>query len=183
MLTRPAAMTALILFAFVPLALAHEGATGVVKERMDLMDTQKDAMKVIGEMAKGAVPFDAAKAAEAAGEIERTSKQIPELFPEGTGGHPSEAKPEVWTKWEEFTGDAKELETAAKDLILALEAPGGARLENAVQRRDRRLQDLPQDVPDGREGLRRRPRQVDEAAPPAQNPYSLGHQTSRPCTA
>jgi cytochrome c556 len=124
MLTRPAAMTALILFAFVPLALAHEGATGLVKERMDLMDTQKDAMKVIGEMAKGTVPFDAAKAAEAAGEIERTSKQIPELFPEGSGGHPSEAKPEVWTKWEEFTGDAEELETAAKDLILALEAPG-----------------------------------------------------------
>ncbi|WP_158007833.1 cytochrome c [Methyloceanibacter marginalis] len=80
MLTRPAALTALALLAFVPLALAHEGATGVVKERMDLMDTQKDAMKVIGEMAKGKVPFDAAKAAEAAGEIERTSKQIPELL-------------------------------------------------------------------------------------------------------
>ncbi len=124
MLTRPAAIIALALLAFVPLALAHEGATDVVKERMDLMDTQKEAMKVIGQMAKGKVPFDAAKAAEAAGEIERTSKQIPDLFPEGTGGHPSEAKPEVWTKWDEFTGDAEGLDTAARDLILALEAPG-----------------------------------------------------------
>lgn len=120
---RPAALSsALALFAFVPLALAHEGATGVVKERMDLMDTQKDAMKVIGDMAKGTAPFDAAKAAGAAQEIEDTAKKIPELFPEGTGGHPSEAKPEVWERWDEFTADAEALEAAAKDLVMALEA-------------------------------------------------------------
>jgi len=114
----------MILFglAFVPLALAHEGATGVVKERMDLMDTQKEAMKVIGAMAKGKVPFDAKTAAEAAHEIEVTAKKIPELFPEGTGGHPSEAKPEVWTQWDKFEGDAKALDAAAKDLVTALEA-------------------------------------------------------------
>jgi cytochrome c556 len=124
MLFRPTSLTALALFAFVPLALAHEEATGVVKERMDLMDTQKEAMKVIGSMAKGKVPFDAPKAVEAAGEIEKTSKQIPELFPEGTDGHPSEAKPEVWAKWDEFTGDAEGLEKAATDLVMVLEAPG-----------------------------------------------------------
>ena len=123
MLFRPPFLTALALLAFVPLALAQEGATGVVQERMDLMDSQKEAMKVIGAMAKGTAPFDAAKAAEAAGKIETTAKKIPELFPEGTGGHPSEAKPEVWTKWDEFTDDAEGLETAAKDLVMALEAP------------------------------------------------------------
>jgi cytochrome c556 len=123
MLFRPPVLTALALLAFVPLAFAHESATGVVKERMDLMDTQKEAMKVIGAMAKGTAPFDAAKAASAAQEIEDTAKKIPELFPEGTGGHPSEAKPEVWTKWDEFTADAEGLETAAKNLVMALEAP------------------------------------------------------------
>jgi cytochrome c556 len=106
----------------VPLALAHEGATGVVKERMDLMDTQKDAMKVIGAMAKGQVPFDAAKAAAAAQEIETTAAKIPELFPEGTSGGHSEAKPEVWTQWDKFTGDAEGLEGAASDLVTALQA-------------------------------------------------------------
>jgi cytochrome c556 len=79
-------MTALVLLAFVPLALAHEVATGVVKERMDLMDTQKDAMKVIGEMAKGTVPFDAAKAAEAAGEIEGPPSRSPSSFRKGAAG-------------------------------------------------------------------------------------------------
>jgi cytochrome c556 len=114
-------LTVLFLLAFVPLAVAHEEATGVVKERMDLMDRQKDNMKVIGPMAKGQVPFDAKKAAEAAHDIELTSKKIHELFPEGTGGHPSEAKPEVWTKWEEFTKNAEALGAAANDLVAALE--------------------------------------------------------------
>lgn len=100
---------------------AHEEATGVVKERMDLMETQKDAMKVLGDMAKGKVPFDAAKAGAAATEIETTAAKIPELFPEGTVGHPSEAKPEIWTQWDKFTTDAEELATAAAALKTALE--------------------------------------------------------------
>jgi cytochrome c556 len=104
------------------LALAHEGATGVVKERMDLMDRQKEDMKILGLMAKGKTPFDAAKAAEAARDIEATSAKIPELFPEGSGGGHSEAKAEVWGKWDEFTGKAEALAGAAKDLATALDA-------------------------------------------------------------
>lgn len=108
-------------------ALAHshgskKEATGVVKERMDLMETQKDAMKVIGAMAKGAVPFDAAKAGAAAKEIKNTATEIPDLFPEGTIGDPSEAKPEIWTQWDKFTKDADTLEASAKDLVAALAA-------------------------------------------------------------
>lgn len=117
--TRP---TVVFLLLSGTLALAHEEATGVVKERMDLMDGQKDAMKIIGDMAKGKAPFDAAKAAEAARDIETTSKQIHELFPEGSDGHPSDAKPEIWTNWEEFTSDAEELQAAAKALAAALDA-------------------------------------------------------------
>ena len=100
--------------------LSHEDAKGVVKERMDLMETQKDAMKVIGAMAKGQLPFDAAKASAAAKEIEDTAARIQSLFPEGSGGHPSEAKPEIWTQWEEFTTDTEDLATAAAALNEAL---------------------------------------------------------------
>ena len=79
MISRPLSLTLLACVASATLALAHEGATGVVKERMDLMETQKDAMKVIGEMAKGKTPFDAAAATKAAGDITSTAKKIPEL--------------------------------------------------------------------------------------------------------
>ena len=115
-------LTVLVLLAFSPLAFAHEDATGVVKERMDLMKRQKEDMKVIGPMAKGQVALDARKAAEASRDIEVTAKKIPELFPVGSGGHPSEAKPEVWTQWDNFTSDAEALGVAAKDLVAALEA-------------------------------------------------------------
>jgi cytochrome c556 len=122
MVSKLAQLTAFLVMFSISLAFAHEEATGVVKERMDLMDTQKEAMKVIGAMAKGTAAFDASKAAAAASEIENTAKKIPELFPEGTGGAPSEAKPEVWEKWAEFTADADELVKASNELVATLES-------------------------------------------------------------
>jgi cytochrome c556 len=68
------------------------------------------------------VPFDAGKAAEAARDIGTTSQEIHELVPEGSTGDPSEAKPEIWTKWDEFTGNADKLNTAATALAEALNA-------------------------------------------------------------
>ncbi|HZJ12801.1 MAG TPA: cytochrome c [Methyloceanibacter sp.] len=121
MASRLIALAALIFVVSAPLALAHKGATGVVKERMDLMKRQKDDMKVIGLMAKGKTPFDAAKAADAARDIETTAAKIHELFPEGSGGGHSEAKDAIWSKWDEFTGDADALQTQAKALAAALE--------------------------------------------------------------
>ena len=50
---RRAAALSMLLAACAGLALAHEGATGVVKERMDLMKGQAKQMKLIGDMAKG----------------------------------------------------------------------------------------------------------------------------------
>jgi cytochrome c556 len=122
MISRPLSLTLLACVASATLALAHEGATGVVKERMDLMETQKDAMKVIGEMAKGKTPFDAAAATKAAGDITSTAKKIPELFPEGTGGdaNKSDALPAIWEKWDRFKANADDLATASDALITAL---------------------------------------------------------------
>jgi cytochrome c556 len=102
-------------------ALAHKGATGVVKERMDLMERQKDDVKIIGNMAKGQTPFDAAKAAEAASDIGVTAKKIAELFPEGSTGGESEALPAIWEKWDRFTANAEDLESAAAALVSALD--------------------------------------------------------------
>ena len=106
------------------LALAHEGATGVVKERMDLMKGQAKQMKLIGEMAKGKKKFDAAKAAAAAHDLGATTKKIPDLFPEGSNKHPSEALDAVWKEWDRFKGDAHDAEAAANALESALQASG-----------------------------------------------------------
>jgi cytochrome c556 len=126
---------ALLAFALsATLAFAHEDATGVVKERMDLMDSQKDAMKLIGDMAKGKTPFDAEAATKAATDIATTAKKIPDLFPEGSGGGKSEALPAVWEKWDRFTGDADELAAAADALAKALGVSGSEDWKQAFQK-------------------------------------------------
>ena len=77
---RTLAAMSLLLVIFTGFAFAHEGATGVVKERMDLMKGQQKQMKLIGEMAKGKKKFDAAKAAAAARDLGKSTKRIPDLF-------------------------------------------------------------------------------------------------------
>ena len=123
-------------------ALAHEGATGVVKERMDLMKGQAKQMKLIGDMAKGKKKFDAAKAAAAAHDLGATTKKIPELFPEGSNKHPSEALDAVWKEWDRFKGDAHDAEACSACARSGASSfrPG---LEGGVQEDDRRLQSLP----------------------------------------
>ena len=112
----------LLIAAFSAHGLAHEGAKGVVKERMDLMKGQKKAAKVIGDMVKGKTRFDAAKAAKAARDLEATTQKIPDLFPPGSNGGPSEALDEIWVDWDRFTGTAKDAEAAAKALAATLES-------------------------------------------------------------
>jgi len=122
------------LAAFTTLALAHEGATGVVKERMDLMKGQQKQMKLIGDMAKGKTSFDAAKAAAAARDLGTTTKKVPDLFPEGTSGHPSEALDAIWKEWDHFTANAKDAEAAANELASSLDGAGGQDWKPAFQK-------------------------------------------------
>ena len=89
---------------------------------MDLMKQQQKDMKLLGDMAKGKTPFDGAKAAAAAKDLATTAKKIPDLFPEGSNGHPSDALPAIWKDWDRFTGNAGDLETNANALAEHLEA-------------------------------------------------------------
>ncbi len=123
----PLGLAFLIAFlAITGLALAHKGATGVVKERMDLMDLQAKQMKLLNAMAKGKRPFDAAKAAHAARDIGLTTRKIPEMFPKGTDAPPSEARAEIWEDWDTFIGDAEAAAKAAEALATTLEGETSA---------------------------------------------------------
>ena len=90
---------------------------GWVPESAQWPETTVD---VIGDMAKGKTPFDAAKAAEAARDISLTAKKIHELFPEGSEGGKSDALPAIWQEWDRFTGNAEDLESVANALAASL---------------------------------------------------------------
>lgn len=91
-------------------AIAKEGVQNpVVKARMDAMATIGANVKVLGDMAGGKAPFDAAKAAEAGGMISGTAVQITDLFQPQETDPVTEAKPEIWANWDDFSGKAEAL--------------------------------------------------------------------------
>jgi len=95
---------------------AHGGATGVVKERMELMKSLGDRMKTMAAMVKGKAPFDAVAMADSAREIQQTAPDITHLFPEGSLHKPSEALPSVWEEREKFNELAEGLIREAGNL-------------------------------------------------------------------
>jgi cytochrome c556 len=96
------------------IALAKEGVTNpVVKERMDLMQVVRVSTGTLGDMASGKVPFDATKAAEAQAALAAAAAAIPAGFEPQETDPVSEARPEIWANFADFTAKAKSLEEAA----------------------------------------------------------------------
>lgn len=97
-------------------ALAHEGASGIVKERMDMMKSMADAMKGLAPMMKGEAAFDGARVRQLASEIDAGAATIKTSFPEGSMGHPSEATARIWSEPAGFEASAQELRDYAAAL-------------------------------------------------------------------
>lgn len=101
-------------------ALAHSGATGVVKERMDAMDELGEVMKRLTPMMRGQSDYNPDIVRSAADTmIGHAGAQMTELFPEGSNGKPSEALDVIWEDWEEFAALAEALRTSAEGMKLA----------------------------------------------------------------
>jgi len=98
-------------------ALAHEGATGIVKQRMDEMEHVGRVVKRINERVKSKRGLvDIARDAE---EIRAAAARIPSLFPPGSRDGHSDAKPAVWARWPEFEAASRTLEQEAEKLAAA----------------------------------------------------------------
>ena len=91
-------------------------AADPVKERQAAMEQVNDAMKVLGAMGKREVPFDAATVRKNASTIADTFKAAGGLFPAGSGGGESRAKPEVWSDAAGFAKALKDGREAAEAL-------------------------------------------------------------------
>ena len=88
--------------------LAHEGATGIVKQRMDEMEQIGRVVKRINERLKSKRGL--AEIARDAGEIHTAAGRVPSLFPQGSRDGHSDATPAVWERWSEFVAAARTLE-------------------------------------------------------------------------
>lgn len=112
-------------------AWAHGGATGIVKERMDGMGAMKEAIKVLTPMMRGQTTYDADVVRQQASQIgDHAGEALIRLFPEGSGGAPSEAKDTVWLNWQEFAVLAERLQETAEGLASA--ADNGLMMSGAM---------------------------------------------------
>ncbi len=95
-------------------ALAHaKVSNAAVKARIDAMSTIGKHTQTLGNMAKGAAPFDAKAARAAAAGIAEQAALVPGLFALQEDDPVSEAKPNIWDNFGDFTARAEELEKVA----------------------------------------------------------------------
>ncbi len=95
---------------------AHSDATGVVKERMDMMEELGDSMKTLKSLVRNQSGYDADQVVELARSIQEMSKHIGDKFPEGSNHRPSEALPSIWENWDRFTGLIEQMDMEAAKL-------------------------------------------------------------------
>ena len=120
------AMVCAILCCLPIVAVAHSGATGIVKQRMDGMKDIGFSLKEIVAIARGQQPFDPAVVKAAADRIASHADEIPDLFPDGSLHKPSEATQTIWQDWTQFTKLATDLKSAATSLEAKADTLGGA---------------------------------------------------------
>ncbi|MES2665382.1 MAG: cytochrome c [Pseudomonadota bacterium] len=84
------------------------------KARAVVMQAVAANTKILGDMASGKTAFDAAAAEAAKAALVEASAKAPVAFKmQGAADPASEAKPEVWTNWEDFVKKANGLAAAA----------------------------------------------------------------------
>ena len=106
----------LLVLAFGDTVLGHEGVTGIVKERMDAFKKSQGDLKALHGAAR---QNDFAVVASKAEELAAWASVMTDYFPEGSGGKPSEASPEIWSDPEGFNARAASFLIASEQMIAA----------------------------------------------------------------
>ena len=107
-------LATVVLIGFSGVALAVHDP---VKARQAKMKSIGGSMKLLGQMAKGEVGYDAAKAEDAVQIIHTTIHGYTELFPAGSDKGETTAAPKIWADMDGFKTIAGNLETASAGAI------------------------------------------------------------------
>ena len=89
-----------------------------VQKRVFAMSDMGDEAKLLGQMAKGKVSFDAAAAQQAVDEIAAEAARIPKLFKAFETEPGSDARTEIWSNYADFTARAATLERTASAAVV-----------------------------------------------------------------
>jgi cytochrome c556 len=110
--------------------LAHQGATGIVKERMDAFKASQNQLKSIVTAAK-ANDFDETQ--KLARLLAEWGTKMPDFFPAGSDKMPSEAAPTIWSDPAGFKRAAAQFTNAGNQLIKASKAADKKAVFTSIQ--------------------------------------------------
>jgi len=97
-------------------AIAAEATDPTVKARQELMDTIAMNTGVLGKMAGGENPFDAAAAEGAKAAIATAAAEIAAKFEPQATDPKTTAKEDIWANWDDFVKKADALKAAAEGM-------------------------------------------------------------------
>ncbi|KDE40555.1 MAG: c-type cytochrome [Nitrincola lacisaponensis] len=120
-------LTASLLFGS-GMALADAAAS--VEYRQSVFKVVKWHMDSLGAMARGDVEFNADAAVHHARQVNAMSYMAQEGFGEGTLG--GDAKPEIWSNWDQFAGGMERFQEVSGALVVAAEEGSLQALRPAV---------------------------------------------------
>ena len=115
--------------AFISIGLAGAWGVGLAAEnpahqRHEAMETVQESFKPLRAIAVKEAPFDAAVVKKNATTILEKLKEAHGLFPEGSGGGDSRAKPEIWTDRAGFDQAMKDAQAAATAMAAVTDEAG-----------------------------------------------------------
>lgn len=116
------AVSLLCLFAAGALPGNGTARAGEVAQRQVAMESNGDAMKLLGVTFKGEIAFDGKAVAAAGYTIANNLIASRGLFPEGSAGEDSRAKPDIWQDMEGFLADLDKSVAAATRVAATAEA-------------------------------------------------------------
>lgn len=90
-----------------------------IEYRQSVYKVAKWHMDTLGGMAKGELAFDAEAALHHARQVNALSYMAEEGFAEGTEG--GDAKADIWSNWEQFSGGMEKFQQVSGDLVSAAE--------------------------------------------------------------
>ena len=112
-----AALAAAVGIAAVSVGSYAVAQADVIQARKELMKANKDAAAAIKKIVEAGGP--AADVVAPAQKIADDALKVPAGFPKGSDKGKTDAKPEIWAKWDEFTKDATNNHEAALKLVAA----------------------------------------------------------------
>lgn len=114
-------------------AKAHGGATGVVKERMMMMESLGKSLKELKDMMRGKTTYEPERVREIARKMsDHGGDTMTKLFPKDSLDKPSEALPSIWKQWDKFKASANQLTAYANALEKSAENERGGAVSGGM---------------------------------------------------